>query len=192
MAKKYDFKPDKPRSGLLNKLYLTQKQRRTFLKWLLYSLVLLILSVLQDVILCRLRFFGASTDLVPCGIFLICVLEGMQRSSIFCLVASALYLYSGTAPGAYCVALITFLAVLTAFLRQSYLQKSFSAVMLCMMLAMLLYELAVFGITLFLNLTVLARLGTACLTGLFSTLAAAVLYPVVQAIGTIGGETWKE
>lgn len=192
MAKKHEFKPDKPRSGLLNKLYLTQKQRRTFLKWLLYSLILLILSVLQDVIFCRLRLYGASTDLVPCGIILICILEGMERSSIFCLAASALYLFSGTAPGAYCVALITFLAIGAAFLRQSYLQKSFGAVLLCMVLAMLLYELAVFGITLFLNLTILERLGSACLTGLFSTLAVPVLYPIVQAVGTIGGETWKE
>ena len=140
MAKKYEFKPDKPRSGLLNKLYLTQKQRKTFLKWLLYSLVLLVLSVLQDVILCRLRIFGASTDLVPCGIFLICILEGMERGSIFCLIASLLYLFSGTAPGAYCVVLITFLAIFTAFLRQSYLQRSFASTMLCMVLTMLLYK----------------------------------------------------
>ena len=192
MARKYEFKPDKPRSGLLNKLYLTQKQRKTFLKWLLYSLFLLVLSVLQDVIFCRLRIFGASTDLVPCGILLICILEGMERSSIFCLIASLLYLFSGTAPGAYCVVLITFLAMFTGYLRQSYLQRGFRTTMLCMVVMMLLYELVVFGITLFLQLTVFARIGAACLTGLYSALAAAILYPVVQAIGTIGGETWKE
>jgi len=116
----------------------------------------------------------------------------MERGSIFCLVASLLYLFSGTAPGAYCVVLITFLAIFTAFLLQSYLQRSFGATMLCMLLTMLLYELVVFGIALFLQLTVFARLGAACLTGLYSVFAAAVLYPVVQAIGTIGGETWKE
>lgn len=192
MAKRNEFKPDKPRAGILSKLYLTQKQRQNFLKWLLYSLVILLLSVLQDVILCRLRFWGASTDLVPCGILLICVLEGMDRSSIFCLTASVLYLFSGTAPGAYCVALIPFLAVGAAYVRQSYLQKTFSAILLCIVPALVIYELVVFGITLFLNLTILSRLGSACLTGLFSALAVPVLYPIVQAIGTIGGDTWKE
>ena len=44
MAKKNEFKPDKPQSGVLSKLYLTRKQRQSILKWLLYSLVLLVLS----------------------------------------------------------------------------------------------------------------------------------------------------
>lgn len=192
MAKRNEFKPDKLRAGILSKLYLTQKQRYTFLKWLLYSLVILLLSVLQDVIFCRLRFWGASTDLVPCGIMLICILEGMDRSSIFCLAAAVLYLFSGTAPGAYCVALIPFLAIGAAYLRQSYLQRGFGAALICILPALVLYELAVFGITLFLNLTILSRLGSACLTGLFSALAVPVLYPILQAIGTIGGDTWKE
>ena len=113
--RKYEFRPDKLRSTLANKLYLTPKQRKTILRWFLLAVLLVVFSVLQDVILCRLRIFGASTDLVPCGIFLICILEGMERGSIFCLIASLLYLFSGTAPGAYCVVLITFLAIFTAF-----------------------------------------------------------------------------
>ena len=68
MAKKYEFQPDKPYSSWLSKLQLTPQQRRQLLKWFLYALVLLVLSVLQDVVLCRLRFFGGTSDLVPCGI----------------------------------------------------------------------------------------------------------------------------
>ena len=192
MAKKNEFKPDKLRAGFLSKLYLTQKQRKTFLKWLLYSLVLLVLSVLQDVMLCRLRIFGATTDLVPAGIFLICILEGMNGSCIFALVASSLYEFSGSAPGPYSIALIVFIGVLVTYFRQSFLQKSFSAVMLCMALALLFYELIVFGISLFMGLTVLNRISIPCLSALFSLLAAPVLYPAAKAIGTIGGETWKE
>ena len=69
MAKKYEFQPDKPYSSRLNKLQLTKQQQKQVLKWCLYALLLIVLSVLQDVVLCRMRLFGGTTDLVPCGIF---------------------------------------------------------------------------------------------------------------------------
>jgi len=192
MAKKNEFKPDKPQSSLLNKLYLTKKQRFNILRWTLQSLLLLLLSVLQDVIFCRMRIFGATTDLVPCGIFLICVLSGMHRSCIFSLVASVLYFFSGSAPGPYAIALIVLLSVFAAFFRQSYLQKGFSATVLCTVLAVALYELAVFFISLLMGLTIFNRIGIAGITVGLTLLSVPILYPAVKAIDTIGGELWKE
>lgn len=192
MAKKYEFKPDRPRSGLLNKLYLTQKQRRDLLHWVLYGLMLLVLSILQDVILCHLRIFGASTELVPCAIFLICIVEGSHRGSVFALVAALCYLFSGTAPGPYAMVFITVLAILVTIFRQALLQKGFSAAMLCTGVAMVVYELAVFGFGLFLGLTHLGRWYGFLISAFLSLLTAPVLYPIVLSIGTIGGEPWKE
>ena len=184
MARKYEFKPDKPASGLLSKPFL--------LKWVLYSLVLLFLSVLQDVILCRFRLFGATTELVPCGIFLICLMEGLEQSCVFSLCTACLYLFSGTAAGTYSIVFITVLSVGITYFRQSYLQKSFNATMLCTGFAMLMYELCVFGIGLFLSLTTFGRVFSHCLTALLTMAAAPALYPLFRAIGTIGGESWKE
>lgn len=192
MARKYDFKPDKPRTGLIDRLYLTQKQRRQLLKWGLYGLLLLVLSVVQDVVLCRLRLFDATTELVPVGIFLICILEGLEQGCVFALVSACLYQFSGTAAGNYCIVFITGLAVLVTLLRQSYLQKGFSTAMLCTAVAMLFYELAVFAIGLFLGLTTLARLPGFVITAGLSLLAAPALYALAMAIGRIGGEVWKE
>ena len=192
MARKYEFKPDKPASGLLSKLFLTQQQRRVLLKWVLYSLVLLVLSVLQDVILCRFRLFGATTELVPCGIFLICLMEGLEQGSIFSLCAACLYLFSGTATGAYSIVFITALSIGITFFRQSYLQKGFSAALLCTGFAMLMYELCVFGIGLFFSLTTFGRVFSFSLTALLTMVAAPALYPLFRAISTIGGESWKE
>ncbi len=192
MAKKNEFKPDKPRSGLLSKLYLTQKQRRSILKWLLYAALLVVLSVLQDVLLCRVRILGAATDLVPCGIFLICLAEGMERGSVFVLVASCLYLFSGTGAGVYTIVFLTFLAVFVTFFRQSFLQKGFAATMLCTAVGLIVYQLANFAIGVFLGLTTLSRVGSFCITGLMTMVLAPVIYPVVNAISTVGGEVWKE
>ena len=192
MAKKYEFKPDKPRSSFLSKLYLTQKQRKNLLKWVLYSVLLLVLSVLQDVLFCRMSVFGATTELVPCGIFLICLLSGMESGSVFVLIASCLYVFSGSAAGNYCIVFITAIGLFVTFLRQSYLQKGFSAALLCSVLAMFLYEMLVFGFGLFFQQTFLARIGVFALTAALSCVAIPILYPIVRAIGKIGGDPWKE
>ena len=192
MAKKKDFKPDRQSTSLLKRLYLTPLQRKTLLKWTLYSLVLLALSLLQDVILCRMDIFGATTDLVPCGIIMICLLEGAEGGSVFALIASTLYLFSGTAPGAYCILLITVPAVLVTAFRQAYLQVGFGAAMLCSSVTVMLYEIAVFLVGAFLGLTGGDRFGVFVLTGVLSFVALPVLYPLLTAIGRIGGQGWNE
>lgn len=192
MARKNEFKSDKPHSGFWGKLYLTQKQRKEILKWSLYGALLLALSLLQDVVLCRLDLFGATTELVPVGIFLICILEGAESGSIFALVSSLLYLFSGTAAGPYSMVLITVLAVGVTIFRQAYLQKGLAAAILCAGVAMLAYELLQFVMGLFLGLTIPVRIVGFLITAGLSIIALPVLYPIALSIGTIGGETWKE
>lgn len=192
MAKKYEFQPDKPRSSWLSKLYLTKLQRKRVLKWFLYALSVLVLSLLQDVVFCNFRLNGAATELVPVAIFLICILEGTERGCVFALVASALYLFSGTAAGPHAMVFITGLAILVCILRQSLLQKTFSSVLLCMILAMACYEMLIFVIAVFLGNTYPARfIGFVITTGL-SLLAVPILYPIFVSISSIGGESWKE
>lgn len=185
MAKRNEFKPDKPRSSTLSKLFLTRLQRRSLLKWGLYALLLLLLSVLQDVLLSRVRVFGATTELVPVGIFLICLAEGAESGSVFTLVAACAYLFSGSAAGYYSIVFITGLGIAVTLFRQSYLQRGFAASMLCTATAMLVYEMAVFFIGVFLEMTTLSRIGTHFLTGVYSLVFAPMLYPVVKAISNV-------
>ena len=125
MARKYEFKPDKQKTSLLSRLSLTKQQRQNLLKWTLYGLCLLALLLLQDMVLCRVKVLGATTELLPCAIFLICLLQDPEDGSVFALVASLVYLFTGSSPGMYVPILMTFLAVGAMFLRQSYLQKGF-------------------------------------------------------------------
>ena len=190
MAKKYEFKPDKPYSGLIEKLLLTRKQQRSVLKWTLYALVLVALSVLQDVLLSRVRIFGATTELVPCGIILICLLEGIERGSVFTLIASFLYLFSGSAAGVYSPVLLTVLTVLVAVFRHAYVQSGFAAAMLCTGLVLFGYKMLEFFIGVFLELTTFPQIGSFLVTAALTLIAAPVIYPVLCAIG--GGEIWRE
>lgn len=190
--KKYEFRPDRTGSGFLRKLYLTKKQRMTLLKWLLYALVLLVLSVLQDVILCRMDIFGTTTDLVPCAILLICIYQGTEIGSVFALVAACFYQFSGTAPGYYVIVLLPALGIFTAMLRQCYLRKSKRSDLLCTCLAMVVYETVLFLICAFSGLTAWGRWLQYLVTALLSLIAVPILYPITRAIDKVGGEVWKE
>ena len=190
--KKYEFKPDKITLSVFHKLYLTHQQRMTLLRWVLLSVVLLVLSLLQDVILCQLDIFGATTDLVPCAIFLTCMLLGTQRGCLYALIAAMVFQFSGSGPGYHAIAIITALCIVGAMARQSWLRKGFGSCLLCAGICHMVYEYLVFFVGLFLGQTALGRMGVPLVTGLLSLLSIPVLYPVLRAIEKIGGETWKD
>lgn len=190
--KKYEFRPDTTRTDVLGKILLTRKQRQTLLRWVLFSTVCLVGLLLQDVVMSRVRIFGATTDLVPCLIFCICILQGAESGCVFALCASLIYYFSGSSPGVACIPLITALAVFAATFRQAYLRRGITALLLCLGACLIIYELATFGIALFLLHTHIGRIGTALLTAVLSFVAAPIVYPILIPIGKIGGETWKE
>ena len=192
MKKERSFRPDKVGTTVLHKLYISPSQRKTILKWTLYSLMLVLLSVIQDVMLSNVRILGATTELVPCGIFLICILEGAEAGAVFTLLASWIYLYTGTPAGPYCIVFITAFGLLVSVFRQAYLQRGFGSAILCVAICMTIYELAVFGIGLFLGQTYGYRILAFLVTALGSVLAVPVLYPVFLRIQAIGGEIWRE
>ena len=194
MARKnrYEFRPDRVNNDTLGKLLLTPRQFLLLLRWLLLGTVTLAGLILQDVVMSRIHIYGATTDLVPVIIFAICILQGGESGCWFALITSVIYLFSGSAPGPYCIVLITFLAVLAAIFRQAYLQKGFFALLLCAGLAIVLYEMGIFLIGWFLSQTGTQRFWVFPGTAGLSCLCLPVLYPILLSIGKIGGETWKE
>lgn len=192
MRKKAEFKPDSAGASLLGRLYLTQRQRQRALKWFLFAMVCLVLLVLQDVIFSRVRPWGATMDLLPGALLLICVLQGAESGGTFVLAAAVTYYFSGSSPGAIVVLMLPVLGILAAAFRQSYLRKGVNSTILCAGLAVALYEMGIFAIGLLGGKTIPARLGVFAVTAALSAAVLPVLYPVMQAIGKIGGETWKD
>ena len=195
MAKKlskYEFKPDPTGPAPLQKLYLTPRQRQQLLKWGLYAAMVLAALVLQDTVLGRIRFCGATTDLAVCVIMLIGVMEGAETGGVFALCASILYYFSGSAPGPYVIVMITGIAIAAALFRQSYWCQGLSTAVLCTGTAMVSYELLLLVIGIIMDLTRWNRLGVFLLTALLSAALVIPMYPVAQAIGKIGGNPWKE
>lgn len=190
--KQVEFKPDKQGTKWVKTLHVTQAQRDTLLKWGSIILLLILLSVIQDVLMSQVRIFGTTTDLVAAAILLITVMEGVQSGSLFALIASALFYFSGSAPGPYAVALLTVLGIGACMFRQLYWHRNSSSIVLCAGLALLLYELITYGIGIFNGLTYWGRILPFLFKGLLSWAVMIPLYPLIHAIGQIGGNEWKE
>ncbi len=192
MARKNEFRADPEHPGLLRRLLLTEKQRKACLRWGLAGALCLLGLLVQDVVLWRLDVFGATTDLVPALVLLVVILSDTERGSVFALAASCIYYFSGSAPGPQAIPILTGLAVLAAAFRQGYLQPGFWQTMLCMAVAMLLYELCLLTVGMVVGRIAFGRIGVFALRAALSLPVVPALYPVVRAIHKIGGETWNE
>ena len=188
----HEFRPDKLQASFLKTLYLTQYQRRILAKWSLFALVCIVALVLQDVIMARVSILGANTDLVPCAILLISVAIGSEEGGVFALVAAMIYYFAGTAPGPYAVALLPIYGLAGGLFRENFWRRGMASDVLCAGIAMMAYEITVFGLGLFSELTNWYRWYIFLITGILSVLVMLPLYPLVSKIHAIGGETWKE
>lgn len=191
-AEKSEFRPDSQESPFLKSLHFTQQQRMRLLRWVLLSLTCILCLVIQDCILSRARLFGATTDLGVAAILLVSIMEGSEVGGIFALIASVVYHYSGSAPGPYCVALITIPGILCALFRQKFWRRGTTSNLLCSSIAMFLYEIALFLTALFMGLTRLDRFQYFVLTALYSIVVMIPLYQLIYRIGQMGGHVWKD
>lgn len=194
MAKrtKPEFRPDPKQISLPKLFFMTQVQQMRLLKWALYILTIILLLTIQDIIMSRVSIFGATTDLAVCVILLITVIEGVEIGSLFVLIASILYYFSGSAPGAYCIALLTFIGTAATLLRQAFLHRNKISIVLAAGLALMLYEIGLYIVGLGLGLTRWSRVMAFLLTGGYSWAVMIPLYTLINKIGLIGGTTWKE
>ena len=187
-----DFKPDVQKATWAKTNRLTRQQQLRLMRWVLYALTVVLSVVLQDVIMSQVSIFGATTDLPACAILLITVMEGTEIGSIFVLLVSTLYYFSGNAPSAFCIVLMTFFGIGATLFRQMFWHRSKGSIILCAAIALIAYELGLFVVGLTSELTHWGRLPVFALTAVFSCLVLLPLYSLIYKIGLIGGNTWKE
>ena len=187
-----DFKPDVQTATWSKTLRLTRLQQLRLTKWLLYALAVILSVVIQDVVMSKFSLFGATTDLPACTILLITVIEGTEVGSFFVLIASTLYYFSGNAPFAAVIGLMTVLGMAATLFRQMYWHRSKGSVILCAALALTGYEIGLFVVGLSSQLTHWGRFPSFVLTAVYSCLVQIPLYSLIYKIGLIGGNTWKE
>lgn len=187
-----EFREDAEGSSFWKVIRFTQLQRLQTLRWALYIGMCILCLVMQDVIMSRVSILGATTDLAAGVILLLTVLEGTEVGSVFVLVASCIFYFSGSAPGPYTVGLLTVLGVGATLVRQAWWHRSMSSIILCAGAALVVYEIGLYGVGLFLGLTRWDRLFAFLLTGVYTVLTMFPMYWLLFRIGQIGGNVWKE
>lgn len=190
--KKADFRPDSQTRDWVQKLYLTPQQQRRYLKWILLSLLCLVLLVLQDVLFSRMSLYGATVDMVPAVLLLICVIHGAEGGAAFLLAGALVYWLAGSAPGVYVILLIPLFGTVAAAFRQAYLRKGFRTTMMCTGSALILYEVLSFLAALLLGVARFDRAYVVLISTVLSLLTLPVVFVLVWGICKIGGDSWKE
>ena len=190
--RKAEFKPDSTGGKWSGFLHMTNAQKDTWLKWGSYVVICVLLCMLQDVIMSKIHILGATTDLVVSAILLITVMEGVEVGSLFVMIATLLYYFTGSAPSPWCVMLLPFFGIGASMFRQVYLHRGLIAITFCAGAALMLYELGTFVVGIFMELTRWDRLSAFVTTGLLSIAVMIPLYSLINRIGQIGGNTWKE
>lgn len=191
-AQKEEFRPDVQENMFLKSLHFTYQQRINLLRWVLLSVVCMTCLVLQDCVFSRLRLAGATTDLGVAAIILVAVMEGSEVGGIFALIASILYFYSGSAPGAYSVALIVFPSILCALFRQKFWRRGTGSNLLCSAIAMFVYEMGLYIVASFMGLTRWDRGMYFLRTAVYSIALMIPLYQLIYRIGLMGDHVWKD
>lgn len=187
-----EFRPDSRRVSLLKPLHFTRLQWLQLLRWAAYVGMCVLCLVIQDSIMSRVSIFGATTDLAVAAMLLITVLEGCDVGSVFILIASTVFYFSGSAPGPYSVGMLTVLGVCATLARQAIWRRSRSSIVLCAGAAVLIYEIGLYVVGLFMGLTSWYRFPRFFVTGVLTVAVMFPLYAIIFRIGQIGGYTWKE
>ena len=190
--KNADFRPDSQRQDWTQRLYLSPEQQRRYLKWALLSLLSVVALVLQDVLFARMSLFGATVDMVPTVLFMICVIHGAESGAVFMLVGALIYWFSGSAPGVYVILLIPVLGTVAAAFRQAYLRKGFRTTLMCTAAALVAYETVSFLASLLLGVTRFGRAYVMMISTVLSLLTLPAVFLLVWGICKIGGDSWKE
>ncbi len=188
----YEFKPDGRLVSPFKSLHFTHQQQLNLLRWAAYVAVCVLCLVIQDSIMSRISIFGATTDLAVSAMLLITVIEGSDVGSIFILIASTVFYFSGSAPGPYSVGMLTVLGLCASLLRQTIWHRSRGSIVLCAGGAAFCYEIGLYIVGMFMGLTRWYRFQRFFVTGLLAVAVMFLLYPIIYRIGQIGGYQWKE
>lgn len=187
-----EFRPDSSGISPLKSLRFTHQQTLELLRWVLYISVCVGALIVQDTMMSRVTLWGATTDLAVGAMLVITVMEGSEVGSVFILIASIFYYFSGSAPGPYSVGMLTAFGLFATLIRQKIWHRSPGSILLCAGLAVLAYELGLYVLGMFLGLTRWYRFPRFFLTAVYTFVTMIPLYYLIHRIGQIGGYTWKE
>lgn len=170
---------------MLDKLYITPRQWLHFLRWALYSLLLLFVAMLQTVVLAGR--VSICPDLVPIVITCVCLREGPERGGTFALLTSLLWCLTGIDQGSVAIAVLTIVPVVGSLLSRAVLTNRFIPCLIIAFVTVFLEQSVMFFLKFFFgNAAGVLFLTKLLPCVLISTLVQPPIYWLVKRIAKIG------
>lgn len=116
---------------------------KKYMMWALYSLLFLLVMLLQTAVFGRERFFGVKLSLIPVVLVCISICRGHEQGGLFCLIAAFVWYLSGAEDGPVAILTLTVCGILAGFLCTQFAHRFLPSVGLCFA-ALLIHEGAVF------------------------------------------------
>ena len=170
---------------MLDKLYITPRQWLHFLRWALYSLLLLFVAMLQTVVLAGR--VSICPDLVPIVITCVCLREGPERGGTFALLTSLLWCLTGIDQGSVAIAVQTIVPVVGSLISRAVLTNRFIPCLIIAFVTVFLEQSVMFFLKFFFgNAAGVLFLTKLLPCVLISTLVQPPIYWLVKRIAKIG------
>lgn len=178
----------------LQKLRITRRQWRTFLKWALYAITFLATLVIQGVILSRNPLLGVKVNLVPYFVGCVCIIEGADSGSVFALIVSFAWALAGADLGFVSILVLTLGSMSLGLLMQNLLRQHVLTCIVCCFALCLCHDSLIFLLRLFLRTVTPQQyfriLLPSVLLGVPSCPVFNYLFRLISRVG--GGSPWSE
>lgn len=163
-----------------------RERYRSALMWALYSLLFLLVLVLQTVLFGQARLFHTKLSFVPVAIACIAMHNGAENGGIFALAAGTFFQLSGAEGSGLIILLLTVGALLAGYICDCFLNRNFFTSLLMSLLVLALTHLVLWVVRCYLGSAMWSDFGIQLRQILLSLLACPLLYPASRAIRKIG------
>jgi len=96
---------------------------RTLIKWCLYSLLFLLVMMIETVVLGNRTILGAKLSLAPVAVACVACREGHESGGVFALAASLVWCLSGAAGGTLVLLVLPPAAIICGYFCSTYLTR---------------------------------------------------------------------
>lgn len=127
------------------------EDRKSILMWGLFSLLLLLVVLIQTVLLGKLSVFGVHFDLLPLLVCAVAVAFGAEAGGLFALCAGLFWALSGGSDGSILLVCLTLSAVLSGYLCDAVFHRRRTTALLMALMSLLLCGFGTLLVRIFLD-----------------------------------------
>lgn len=162
------------------------QRTKKVLMWALYALLFLAVLTVQNMLLGRLRVFGAKLNVMPLVMVCVGLWTGHEKGGLYGLIAGVLWQMTGADDGALAIISYPLCAILSGWLCDNVFPRRIWPALILSLGALLCHEGAAFLLKYYLEGADLSLFYRVAVTALCSALVCPAVYLLAKGIGKVG------